>query len=79
MKLPVKRTRRHVTVKLTPDQARALATITRTATPGIVPERQRQKLVQIGREAGRLADQEPPPAPTPTSFGRPARFKDGTN
>lgn len=70
MKTTVKRTRRHVVIRLTPAQAIAMA---RHHAGLPVPARALNQLVGIGKEAAEAANQEPPAKPNPTSFGNPRR------
>lgn len=61
----VKRTRRHVVLRLTPDQAKALA---RTLHGLEAPSRHVNRVKTLAHEAAILADHDPAPAPNPTSI-----------
>ncbi len=61
---PVKRTRRHITLRLTPDQAKALS---RSLHGLPAPARHLNKLKELADQASELADQDPSPKPNRTS------------
>lgn len=61
----IKRTRNHVKVRLSLDQARAFARIMAGAP---VATRQRNKLTELAYEAAKAAETDPPRKPSRTTF-----------
>lgn len=74
----VKRTRRHVVLRLTPDQARAFALLAHGLE---IPARQHNRLRKMAQQAGELAGTSPEPCPRPTSIkaGEGLRLRAGRN
>lgn len=77
---PIKRTRRHVVIRMTPDQARAWHRV----MGGLeAPARQVNRLRELATEADRLAQDDPAPKPQRTSIrpgdGPKLRLRKGQN
>ena len=68
----VKRTRRHVVIRLTPDEAHAAFWLATTAGVDQLPPRAKRANQRVRaklQQARQLADQQPEPRPNRTSIG----------